>query len=48
MYNKKEDKPIAGVIVDDSPEQEVEQVMPEAVITRPDGIKMVDYGVLNG
>ena len=28
--------------------QEVEQVMPEAVITRADGIKMVDYGVLNG
>jgi hypothetical protein len=27
--------------------QEVEQVMPEAVITRDDGIKMVDYGVLN-
>jgi hypothetical protein len=27
--------------------QEVEQVMPEAVITRADGIKMVDYGVLN-
>ena len=28
--------------------QDVEQVMPEAVITRTDGIKMVDYGVLNG
>jgi len=28
--------------------QEVEQVMPEAVITRPDGYKMVNYGVLNG
>lgn len=28
--------------------QEVEQVMPHAVITRPDGYKMVDYGVLNG
>jgi hypothetical protein len=27
--------------------QEVEQVMPEAVITRADGIKMVDYGALN-
>jgi hypothetical protein len=27
--------------------QDVEQVMPEAVITRADGIKMVDYGVLN-
>jgi len=27
--------------------QEVEQIMPEAVITRVDGIKMVDYGVLN-
>lgn len=27
--------------------QEVEQVMPEAVITRADGYKMVDYGVLN-
>lgn len=27
--------------------QEVEQVMPQAVITRADGIKMVDYGVLN-
>jgi hypothetical protein len=27
--------------------QEVEQVMPEAVITRADGIKLVDYGVLN-
>jgi len=27
--------------------QEVEQIMPEAVITRADGIKMVDYGVLN-
>jgi len=28
--------------------QEVEQVMPEAVMTRPDGYKMVNYGVLNG
>jgi hypothetical protein len=28
--------------------QEVEQVMPKAVITRLDGYKMVDYGVLNG
>ena len=28
--------------------QEVEKVMPEAVITRPDGYKMVNYGVLNG
>jgi hypothetical protein len=28
--------------------QEVEQVMPEAVITRLDGYKMVNYGVLNG
>ena len=28
--------------------QEVEQVMPEAVITRPDGYKMVNYGALNG
>jgi hypothetical protein len=28
--------------------QEVEQVIPEAVITRPDGYKMVNYGVLNG
>jgi hypothetical protein len=28
--------------------QDVEQVMPEAVITRADGIKMVNYGVLNG
>jgi len=28
--------------------QEVEEVMPEAVITRPDGYKMVNYGVLNG
>jgi hypothetical protein len=27
--------------------QEVEQVMPEAVITRADGYKMVDYGVIN-
>jgi hypothetical protein len=27
--------------------QEVEQVMPKAVITRADGIKLVDYGVLN-
>jgi hypothetical protein len=27
--------------------QEVEQIMPKAVITRADGIKMVDYGVLN-
>ena len=27
MYNKKEDKPIAGVIVDDLPETEVEQVI---------------------
>jgi hypothetical protein len=27
--------------------QEVEQVMPQAVITRADGIKLVDYGVLN-
>jgi hypothetical protein len=27
--------------------QDVEKVMPEAVITRADGIKMVDYGVLN-
>jgi hypothetical protein len=27
---------------------EVEQVMPEAVITRPDGYKMVNYGALNG
>jgi hypothetical protein len=27
--------------------QDVEQVMPEAVITRADGIKMVNYGVLN-
>ena len=26
---------------------EVEEVMPEAVITRPDGYKMVNYGVLN-
>lgn len=26
---------------------EVEQVQPEAVITRPDGYKMVNYGVLN-
>ena len=26
--------------------QEVEQVIPEAVITRPDGYKMVNYGVL--
>jgi hypothetical protein len=28
--------------------QEVEQIMPEAVITRPDGYKMVNYGALNG
>jgi hypothetical protein len=28
--------------------QEVEQVMPEAVITNADGYKMVNYGVLNG
>jgi hypothetical protein len=28
--------------------QEVEIVKPEAVITRPDGYKMVNYGVLNG
>ena len=28
--------------------QEVEQVMPEAVITRKDGYKMVNYGALNG
>jgi len=27
--------------------QEVEQVMPQAVITRPDGYKMVNYGALN-
>jgi len=27
--------------------QEVEEIMPEAVITRPDGYKMVNYGVLN-
>jgi hypothetical protein len=27
MYNKKEDKPIAGVIINDLPEQEVEQVI---------------------
>ena len=27
---------------------EVEAVMPEAIITRPDGYKMVNYGVLNG
>lgn len=27
--------------------QDVEKVMPEAVITRPDGYKMVNYGVLN-
>ena len=26
---------------------EVEEVQPEAVITRPDGYKMVNYGVLN-
>lgn len=26
---------------------EVEEVMPEAVITRPDGYKMVNYGVIN-
>ena len=28
--------------------QEVEEFMPQAVITRPDGYKMVNYGVLNG
>ena len=28
--------------------QEVEMVKPEAVCTRPDGYKMVNYGVLNG
>jgi hypothetical protein len=28
--------------------QEVEEIMPEAVITRPDGYKMVNYGALNG
>jgi hypothetical protein len=28
--------------------QEVELVQPEAVITRPDGYKMVNYGALNG
>lgn len=28
--------------------QDVELVQPEAVITRPDGYKMVNYGVLNG
>jgi hypothetical protein len=28
--------------------QEVELVQPKAVITRPDGYKMVNYGVLNG
>jgi len=28
--------------------QEVEKIMPEAVITRPDGYKMVNYGALNG
>ena len=28
--------------------QEIELVQPEAVITRPDGYKMVNYGVLNG
>ena len=28
--------------------QEVELIQPEAVITRPDGYKMVNYGVLNG
>jgi hypothetical protein len=28
--------------------QEVELVRPEAVITNPDGYKMVNYGVLNG
>jgi len=28
--------------------QEVEMVKPEAVVTRPDGYKMVNYGVLNG
>jgi hypothetical protein len=28
--------------------QEVEQIMPEAVITRLDGYKMVNYGALNG
>ena len=27
--------------------QEVEEIMPEAVITRPDGYKMVNYGALN-
>ena len=27
MYNKKEDKPISGVIVDDLPEQDVQQVI---------------------
>jgi hypothetical protein len=27
---------------------EVEEIMPEAVITRPDGYKMVNYGALNG
>jgi hypothetical protein len=27
MYNKKDDKPIAGIIVDDLPEQDVEQVI---------------------
>ena len=27
---------------------EVEEVQPEAVIHRPDGYKMVNYGVLNG
>jgi hypothetical protein len=28
--------------------QEVEEIMPEAVITREDGYKMVNYGALNG
>ena len=28
--------------------QEVEEIMPKAVITRPDGYKMVNYGALNG
>jgi hypothetical protein len=27
--------------------QDVEKVQPEAVITRPDGYKMVNYGALN-
>ena len=30
-----------GVMAD-----EVEQVLPEAVLTRPDGYKMVNYGIL--